>query len=88
MCGLLREAFVAINAGQFEKAMVIYGGSYEELIDLNPEINPDGSLFVLGPCCWSTETDFPPQSQFEFTVLRVPQTGNIYLVQQLPIYVP
>lgn len=48
--------------------------------------NPDGSLFVLGPCCGSTMTDVPPQSRFDFLVMRVPQLGNVLLVQTLPVY--
>ena len=27
-------------------------------------LNPDGTLFVLGPCCGASETDMPPQSVF------------------------
>ena len=128
----LEAYFDALNAGQYEKAMDIYGGSYEVLLELNPEIdpndhaallksactmngfqclrikkvikeaqvysgtftfvveflNPDGSLFVLSPCCRAAGTDLPPQSQFEFTVQRIPQAGNAYLVQSLPVYMP
>lgn len=30
--------------------------------------NPDGSLFVRGPCCGATEAEMPSQSVFPFTV--------------------
>jgi hypothetical protein len=50
--------------------------------------NLDGSLFVLGPCCGATETDMPPQSRFDFTVMKVPQAGGVFRVQRLPVYVP
>ena len=45
----------------------------------------DGSLFVLGPCCGASATETPPQSQFEYTV-RV--AGGIFLVADLPVFVP
>jgi hypothetical protein len=48
--------------------------------------NPDGSLFVLGPCCGSNETDMPPVSQFEFTVSRI--TNGKFVVMNTPPYVP
>ena len=47
--------------------------------------NPDGSLFVLGPCCGADETEQPPQSQFEF---RVQKMGGDFKVLDLPVYVP
>jgi len=49
-------------------------------------INPDGSLFVLGPCCGSDETEMPPVSQFESQVMRNPD--GRFLVPDLPPYVP
>jgi hypothetical protein len=48
--------------------------------------NPDGSLFVLGPCCGANETEMPPVSEFEFTVTRN-AAGN-YVVMNTPPYVP
>ncbi len=130
--GAFEAYFDALNAGQYEKAAEIYGGSYENLIDMNPEVdpdnhsalleracaingfqclkvravvrekrdwpdtftftvefsNPDGSLFVLGDCCGAAEIDNQPQSQFDFTVMRVPQSGGAFRVQGLPVYVP
>lgn len=47
--------------------------------------NPDGSLFVLGPCCGADETQMPPKSSFEF---RVQKSGGKYLVLDLPVYMP
>ncbi len=47
--------------------------------------NPDGSLFVLGPCCGADVEEFPPLTQFDFLVQHV---GDAFLVQSLPIYVP
>jgi hypothetical protein len=128
----LEAFFDALNGGQYTKAAELYGGSYEELIGLNPDTdpndhaalleractingyqclrvknivqqaqdwpdtytftvefaNPDGSLFVLGPCCGATETDMPPQSRFDFTVMKVPQAGGMFRVQRLPVYMP
>ena len=48
--------------------------------------NPDGSLFVLGPCCGADETEMPPVSQFEFKVTKTPQ--GKFLVMDMPPYVP
>lgn len=47
--------------------------------------NPDGSLFVLGPCCGADETEMPPVSQFEY---RVEKVGGEFLVLDSPIFVP
>ena len=48
--------------------------------------NSDGSLFVLGPCCGSNETEMPPVSQFEYRVAR--NADGKFLVMELPPYVP
>ena len=48
--------------------------------------NPDGSLFVLGPCCGSDATEMPPVSQYEYHVTR--NTNGKFLVMELPPYVP
>ncbi len=48
--------------------------------------NPDGSLFVLGPCCGANETEMPPQSQFEYTVTKNAEGG--FVVMNTPPYVP
>ena len=48
--------------------------------------NPDGSLFVLGPCCGASETEMPPVSQFEY---RVSMTApGKFSVMDTPPYVP
>jgi len=46
---------------------------------------PDGSLFVLGPCCGASVEEMPPRSQFEYTVV---QSGDRFRVEGLPVYVP
>jgi hypothetical protein len=48
--------------------------------------NPDGSLFVLGPCCGATETEMPPVSQFEYIVTR--NSDGRFVVMTTPQYVP
>ena len=48
--------------------------------------NPDGSLFVLGPCCGANETEMPSVSQFEYRIARNPD--GKFLVMDLPPYVP
>jgi hypothetical protein len=47
---------------------------------------PDGSLFVLGPCCGANETDMPPVSQFDCSVVK--SSEDDYKVMCLPVYVP
>jgi hypothetical protein len=49
-------------------------------------MNPDGSLFVRGPCCGGNATDFPPESQFSYIVIR--NCAGEFLVLELPVYVP
>jgi hypothetical protein len=49
-------------------------------------LNQDGSLFVRGPCCGGNATDFPPESQFAYTVIR--NCAGEFLVRELPVYVP
>ena len=48
--------------------------------------NPDGSLFVLGPCCGASETEMPSESLFEYRVMKTAE--NKFLVLDLPLYVP
>jgi hypothetical protein len=47
--------------------------------------NPDGSLFVLGPCCGADETQMPPVSEFEYGVIKV---NDHFLVIGELLYVP
>ena len=48
--------------------------------------NSDGSLFVLGPCCGSNETDMSLVSQFEYKIAR--NADGKFHVMDLPPYVP
>ncbi|HUF00660.1 MAG TPA: hypothetical protein VMN99_15505 [Anaerolineales bacterium] len=48
--------------------------------------NPDGSLFVLGPCCGANETEMPPVSQFAYTVMK--NAEGKFVVVNTPPYVP
>jgi hypothetical protein len=59
----------------------------ESLYDFELEFsNPDGSLFVLGPCCGASETEMPPVSQFDCSVEE--SNEGDYRVMCLPVYVP
>ena len=62
---------------------LLSGSTYIFQVEFN---NPDGSLFVRGPCCGGNETDFPPESQFEYRVAS--NTDGKFLVMELPPYVP
>ena len=59
------------------------GDTYVFQVEFN---NPDGSLFVLGPCCGANETEMPPVSQFEYTVTK--NAEGKFVVMNLPPYVP
>jgi len=69
-----------VRSATFEK---LIGDSYIFQVEFS---NSDGSLFVLGPCCGSNETDMPPVSQFEYTVSR--NTDGKFVVMNMPPYVP
>lgn len=58
-------------------------GLYIFTVEFN---NPDGSLFVQGPCCGATEEEMPPLSRFEYRVQRT--TDGKIVVLDLPVYVP
>jgi hypothetical protein len=49
-------------------------------------LNADGTLFVLGPCCGGNATDFPPQSVFYLTVMKVDKSK--FTVMDMPPYAP
>lgn len=57
--------------------------SYVFQVEFN---NPDGSLFVRGPCCGASETEMPPDSRFEYTVSR--DVDGRFVVMNTPPYVP
>lgn len=57
-------------------------GFYHFMVEFQQK---DGSLFVAGPCCGASETEMPPQSQFEFTVRR---DHGVFSVADLPVYIP
>ena len=59
------------------------GDTYVFQVEFN---NPDGSLFVLGPCCGANETEMPPVSRFEFTVTK--NAEGTFVVLNTPPYVP
>ncbi|MBW6465740.1 MAG: hypothetical protein K0B06_04485 [Brevefilum sp.] len=126
----LVEFFALLSQGEYEKAVELYGGSYEELEYFNPGMdpddksglltaacefngficlpvlslaaidadlqdilvfevayaNPDGSRFVLGPCCGATEEEMPPVDVF--TVRVNCEEEGVCQVLDLPPYVP
>jgi len=49
-------------------------------------LNPDGTIFVLGPCCGGSATDFPPKAWFYFTVMK--DGRNKFSVMDMPPYGP
>ena len=59
------------------------GRVFTFLVEFN---NAAGSLFVLGPCCGASETEMPPESIFEFRVIKT--VGGHFKVLDLPVFVP
>jgi len=60
-----------------------HGDTFVFFVEFN---NPDGSLFVRGPCCGATETEMPSASHFEFRVVGT--ADGQFKVLDLPVYVP
>jgi hypothetical protein len=69
-----------VRSATFEE---LQGDSYVFQVEFN---NPDGSLFVLGPCCGANETEMPSVSKFEYTVSR--NAEHRFVVMTTPPYVP
>lgn len=69
-----------VRSVKFEQQV---GDSYVFQVEFS---NADGSLFALGPCCGSNETEMPPVSQFEYTVTR--NSDGKFVVMNMPPYVP
>jgi len=126
----LTEFYHSLNQGRYDRAVELYGGSYEELTYFNPTIdpsdmaellraacemngfmclsilsselvqadnqqeiffelefaNPDGSLFILGPCCGADEETMPPVSVFNVQVSC--EDEGLCQVLDLPPWVP
>ena len=126
----LTNFYDLLNQGEYERAVELYGGSYEELEYFNPGMDPadragllaaacefngffclpvssvtaidshlqqpllfevayakpDGSRFVLGPCCGATEAEMPPMDVF--TVRVNCEKQDDCQVLDLPPYVP
>lgn len=124
---ILTEFYYALNLGLYERAVALYGGSYEVLEYFNPTIepdnkaallraacelngfmclpildsslvethneqvflyevtfaNPDGSLFVLGPCCGASEETMAPVSEFNIQV-SCENKGSCQVLDLLP----
>ncbi len=126
----LQNFFSSLNSGDYASAVALYGGSYEMVAGMNPEVNindpvslftngctingymclkikeaalkeqksnseyvftvkfenPDGSLFVQGPCCGQTEAESPSKSEFLYTVKQ--NSSGQFVVMDMPPYVP
>jgi hypothetical protein len=71
---------LTVRTATFKK---LQGDTYVFQVEFN---NPDGSLFVLGPCCGANETEMPPVSQFDYRVVRTAE--GKFVVMDLPPYFP
>lgn len=76
------NGFKCLQIKQINKEYKDEGGIFHFLVEFKYR---DGDTFVLSPCCGAEATQMPPQSQFEFTVIR--RDGK-FLVQELPVFVP
>lgn len=47
--------------------------------------NPDGSLFILGPCCGESDAEFSQTSQFDFVIQKI---EDRFFILTLPVYIP
>ena len=48
---ILLQFFDHLHAGRYEKAVTLYGGDYQLLIDQNPEIDPTDHIALLKNAC-------------------------------------
>lgn len=48
--------------------------------------DPEGGVFTFGPCCGASLEEFPPQSVFEYLVMK--RDDDTFAVIGLPPYVP
>lgn len=121
--------FSYLSNGEYEEATGLYGGDYDNLQAMNPDVPPDdrealwknacrvngfqclpvsrvaeaeritpveflftveftalnGERFELNPCCGMDEGELTVVTQFQYHVDLV---SGIYLVREMPIYVP
>ncbi len=125
----LVDYFDQLNNGKYQQATELYGGSYETLLQMNPDVepsdysvlwknactingfqcikiksvdfietdktiysfqvqflNPDGSLFIQGPCCGADQSPETKITSFIYNV-QVDKTG-VLRVMDLPVYIP
>ena len=47
----LTEFFDYLHTGRYEEAMVLYGGTYQTMIDQNPAIDPQDQIALLRNAC-------------------------------------
>lgn len=67
-------------------AELMEGNDGDEIVFKVRFANPDGSEFVLGPCCGASEKEMPPVSTFMAHVLC--EDDGTCKVMDLPPYVP
>jgi len=68
------------------RAELMEGNDGDEIVFKVKFANPDGSEFVLGPCCGASEEEIPPVSTFMVHVQC--EDDGTCLVMDLPPYVP
>lgn len=85
---LLRAAceFNGFMCLEILSAVLIDVNDLDELVFDVQFANPDGSEFVLGPCCGASEEEMPPVSTFPVHVLC--EDEESCMVMDLPPYMP
>lgn len=68
------------------RAAVLVGAPAQGEYRFRVQFTADGELFSLGPCCGGAIEDFPPTSEFFYTVKM--DAGGSYRVMDLPVYAP
>ena len=88
----LASFFAELNAGRYDAAPRWYGGSYETLIEFNPEVNPDdqanlwqNGCQINGLQCLTIRTvtfnELTSKGEFIFTVEFNTPDGNLLVLE-------
>ena len=87
----LREFYQALHEGEYENAVELYGGEYDTLTSMNPDLDPANSLalmargcefngincLLLGEVLAVERTD---ESTFTFTVQFLSEQGEVFIL--------
>jgi hypothetical protein len=89
----LNEYFASLSSGDYARGAELYGGRYDTLADMNPEVDPNDHAVLLEQACTvngfvclrlksSVLSAHPSEEQFIFKVSFETENGNTY--ERLP----